>query len=147
MSELITKRRYQPSEGAGPTKVVVLDRARSTGAEGVSAGHPLVRIHLLGSMRATTYLGEDVLPRGRKARAILACLCLASGERIPRARLATLLWDRVSDEQARKSLRQSLRELTRAMGPLTGELISANRETIRLNTGLCWIDALALLAT
>jgi DNA-binding SARP family transcriptional activator/Tfp pilus assembly protein PilF len=146
MSELITKRRYQPSEGAGPTKVVVLDRARSTGTEGVSAGHPLVRIHLLGSMRATTYLGEDVLPRGRKARAILACLCLASGERIPRARLATLLWDRVSDEQARKSLRQSLRELTRAMGPLTGELISANRETIRLNTGLCWIDALALLA-
>lgn len=126
--------------------MVVLDRARSTGTEGVSAGHPLVRIHLLGSMRATTYLGEDVLPRGRKARVILACLCLAAGERIPRARLATLLWDRVSDEQARKSLRQSLRELTRAMGPLTGELISANRETIRLNTGLCWIDALALLA-
>src|SRR5262249_36986184 len=107
---------------------------------------PVVRIHLLGSMRATTYLGDDILPRGRKARAILACLCLASGERVPRARLATLLWDRVTDEQARKSLRQSLRELTRAMGGLSGELISANRETIRLNSDLCWIDALALLA-
>lgn len=97
-------------------------------------------------MRATTYLGEDILPRGRKARAILACLCLASGERIPRTRLATLLWDRVPDDQARKSLRQSLREVTRAMGPLATELISANRETIRLDSDLCWIDALALLA-
>jgi DNA-binding SARP family transcriptional activator len=111
-----------------------------------SARHLLVRIHLLGSMRATTYLGEDILPRGRKARAILACLCLASGERIPRTRLATLLWDRVPDDQARKSLRQSLRELTRVMGPLATELISANRDTIRLDSELCWIDALALLA-
>jgi DNA-binding SARP family transcriptional activator len=29
---------------------------------------------------------------------------------------------------------------------LAGELITANRETVRLNTTLCWIDALALLA-
>jgi hypothetical protein len=35
------------------------------------AAHPIVRIHLLGPMRATSYLGEDVLPRARKARAIL----------------------------------------------------------------------------
>jgi len=97
-------------------------------------------------MRATTYLGEDILPRGRKARAILACLCLASGLRIPRARLATLLWDRVPATQAKKSLRQSLRELMSAVGPLAGELISANRETILLDTSLCWVDALALLA-
>jgi DNA-binding SARP family transcriptional activator len=105
-----------------------------------------VRIHLLGSMRATTYLGDDILPRGRKARAILACLCLASGVRIPRARLAALLWDRVPTDQAKKSFRQSLRELMCAMGSLAGELISANRETVRLNTSLCWIDAIALLA-
>jgi DNA-binding SARP family transcriptional activator/tetratricopeptide (TPR) repeat protein len=146
MSEVITRRREQPAEGPGSAKVVVLDRAKPPDGKARSTGHPVVRIHLLGSMRATSYLGDDILPRGRKARAILACLCLASGERIPRARLAALLWDRVPDEQARKSLRQSLRELTRAMGPLAGELISANRETIRLNTGLCWIDALALLA-
>ena len=39
----------------------------------------IVRIHLLGSMRATSYLGDNILPRGRKARAILGCLCLAGG--------------------------------------------------------------------
>jgi len=146
MSDFVTKRTRDVTASAGSANVVVLDRGKPPNVEPISAAHPVVRIHLLGSMRATTYLGDDILPRGRKARAILACMCLASGERVPRARLATLLWDRVTDEQARKSLRQSLRELTRAMGGLSGELISANRETIRLNSDLCWIDALALLA-
>jgi DNA-binding SARP family transcriptional activator len=127
-------------------KVVPLGRGRAPEIGSSSATRPLVRIHLLGSMRATTYLGDDILPRGKKARAILACLCLASGARIRRARLAALLWDRVPDHQARKSFRQSLRELMRAMGPLAAELISANRETVRLDAGLCWIDAVALLA-
>lgn len=126
--------------------VVLLDRGRTAEGSNLSVTRPLLRIHLLGSMRATTYLGDDVLPRGRKARAVLAYLCLASAERIPRARLAALLWDRVPDSQARKSFRQSLCELTGAMGPLASELITANRETIRLNSALCWIDAVALLA-
>jgi DNA-binding SARP family transcriptional activator/TolB-like protein len=126
-------------------KVVLLDRNRPPEiANAVS--RPLVRIHLLGSMRATTYLGDDVLPQGRKARAILACLCLASGASVRRARLAALLWDRVPGDQARKSFRQSLRELVGAMGPLADELISANRETVRFDTSHCWIDALALLS-
>jgi len=106
---------------------------------------PIVRIHLLGSMRATSYLGDDVLPRSKKARAALAYLCLASGARVPRARLATMLWDRVRPEQARVNLRQAVFDLTMAMGPLAGELISTGRATIRLNTEACWIDALALL--
>ena len=53
------------------SKVIKLDlgRTHEAGQEHIS-GRPLVRIHILGSMRATTYLGEDVLPRGKKARAI-----------------------------------------------------------------------------
>ena len=45
---------------------------------------PIARIHLLGPMRATSYLGDDIFPRGKKARAVLAFLCLARGEKIPR---------------------------------------------------------------
>src|SRR5690242_11039416 len=67
------------------------------------AAHPIVRIHLLGPMRATSYLGEDVLPRAKKARAILGHLCLAFGAPVPRARIAAMLWDRVSAAQARTS--------------------------------------------
>ncbi|HYK81468.1 MAG TPA: hypothetical protein VEU95_17660, partial [Micropepsaceae bacterium] len=55
--------------------------------------HPIVRIHLLGSMRATSYLGDDVLPRAKKARAVLAHLCLTPGARTSRTRIATMLWD------------------------------------------------------
>jgi DNA-binding SARP family transcriptional activator len=105
---------------------------------------PLVRIHLLGSLRATTYLGDDILPRGRKARAVLGYLCLSAGERVARSRLGSLLWERVQDRQARASFRQALRELSAAMGPLAGELIDSTLDTVRLEPGLCWIDALAV---
>ena len=53
----------------------------------------IARIHLLGPMRATSYLGDDILPRGKKARAMLAYLCRAEGAKVPRIRLARLLWD------------------------------------------------------
>src|SRR5262249_11674059 len=109
-------------------------------------GRAIIRVHLLGSMRATSYLGDDVLPRGKKARAVLACLCLAAGERVTRARMATTLWDRVPDAQARTSFRQALRELTTAFGPLADELLSADRDTVRLDVNQCWIDAVAILA-
>ena len=107
--------------------------------------YPIVRLHLLGTMRATSYLGDDVLPRAKKARAALGYLCLAFGARVPRGRLASMLWDRVSDDQARTSFRQAVSELTSAMGSLSPELISTGRATIRFNTDACWIDALALL--
>ena len=134
------------AERAGPrilgaadqNTVVRLDRAPR---------QPIVRVHLLGSMRATTYVGADILPRGRKARAVLGYLCLSGGERVARSRLASLLWDRVTDRQARSSLRQALLELTTVMGPLASELISADLDTVRLDTRLCWIDAAAVLSS
>ena len=104
------------------------------------------RIHLLGTLRATSYLGQDLVPRGRKARAILGYLCLHAGQRVPRARVAALLWDRVPDQQARASLRQALRELMTALGSQSGELIVADAETLRLDARSCWIDAAAMLS-
>jgi len=58
--------------------------------------------------------------------------------------LAALLWDRMPN--ARNCLEQSLRELSAAFGAFASELISANRDTIRLNVKVCWIDALAAVA-
>jgi DNA-binding SARP family transcriptional activator len=106
---------------------------------------PIVRIHLLGTMRATSYLGDDVLPRAKKARAALGYLCLSPGARVSRTRIATMLWDRASADQARTSFRQALCDLTSAMGPLASELISTGQASVSLNTDVCWIDALALM--
>jgi DNA-binding SARP family transcriptional activator len=134
------------SRVADGIKVVPLEAGRHIDTRHRHPGiRPIVRVHLLGAMRATSYLGESILPRGRKARAILGYLCQSVGEQIPRARLAGMLWDRVGEPQARASFRQALRELTAAMGPLAHELISTDRDTIRLSVGLCWIDAVALL--
>src|SRR5262249_27725452 len=128
-------------------KVVQFDISRARrAAQGPEPIRPIVRIHILGSMRATTYLGADILPRGRKTRALLGYLALTAGQRVPRSRLAAMLWDRTSEAQARTSFRQALRELLSAMGPLADELIVADRETVKLNAGLCWIDAAAILA-
>src|ERR1051325_803788 len=101
---------------------------------------PIVRIHLLGSMRATSYLGDDVLPRAKKARAALGYLCLTPGGRVSRTRIATMLWDRVSADQARTNFRQALFDLTSTMGPLAAEMILSARATVGLNTGVCRID-------
>ena len=58
----------------------------------------------------------------------------AAGERVSRSRLAAMLWDRTPDAQAHSSFRQALHELSLAMGPLANELISADRETVKLNS-------------
>ena len=112
----------------------------------VGARQAIVRIHLLGALRAISYLGEDLVPRGRKARAILGYLCLHAGQRVPRAKIAALLWDRVPDHQARASLRQSLRELLQAFGPLADEVLETDAEMVRLSQRVCWVDSAAILA-
>jgi DNA-binding SARP family transcriptional activator/TolB-like protein len=111
----------------------------------VGARQAIIRIHLLGALRAISYLGEDLVPRGRKARAILGYLCLHAGQRVPRAKIASLLWDRVPDHQARASLRQSLRELLLAFGPLAAEVLETDAEMVRLNQRVCWVDSAAIL--
>jgi DNA-binding SARP family transcriptional activator len=82
----------------------------------------------------------------RRARAILGCLCLAGDAPIERSRLAACCGTGFPTFQARASLRQAFRELTLAFGPLAGELLAIDRNTIRFNTGACWIDAVALLS-
>jgi tetratricopeptide (TPR) repeat protein len=96
-------------------------------------------------MQATTYLGDNILPHGKRARAVLGYLCLAAGEHVPRAELARLLWDRVPAAAARTNLRQALRELSSTFGGLSKELITSGRDVMRLNVEACWIDVLAAL--
>lgn len=112
---------------------------------GNEAQRPLVRIHLLGAMSATSYLGHDLLPRGRRARAILGYLCLLEGRSASRSRLGGLLWDRVSEAQSRASLRQALSEIATKWSPIEG-IIKIDRERITLDTSVCWIDVFSIAA-
>src|SRR6266851_4835489 len=102
------------------------------------------KIYLVGTMRAVAPDGEDILPRSRKTRALLACLCLAQGERVSRSRLAGLLWDRSGDAQARMSLRHALSELNTIVNGRVPGLIEIDRDLVRLDARACWIDAFAV---
>src|SRR5690242_13557978 len=66
------------------------------------------RFYLFGMMRAVSVAGEDLLPSAQKSRALLAYIAMAGGQRVPRSRLAALLWDLSGGAQARMSLRRSL---------------------------------------
>jgi TolB-like protein/DNA-binding SARP family transcriptional activator len=96
-------------------------------------------------MRAVASGGTDILPRGRKTRGLLACLCLAQGDRVSRSRLVGLFWDRSPDPQARMSLRQSLTELNGIVNRHVPGLIEIGRDSVRIDIRKCWIDALAVL--
>jgi TolB-like protein/DNA-binding SARP family transcriptional activator len=105
----------------------------------------LPRIYIVGTMRAVAPGGADFLPRGRKTRGLLACLCLAQGERVSRSRLVGLLWDRSPDAQARMSLRQSLSELNSVVNRHVPRLVEIDRDSVRIDVRKCWVDALAIL--
>ena len=99
-----SRRGSRQEAGFGPDGKVVpieLGRVPRTGKQ--PARQPLVRVYLLGALRAISRTGQDILPRGRKARALLGYLCLYPGEAVARNRLAALLWDRVPDAQAATS--------------------------------------------
>jgi DNA-binding SARP family transcriptional activator/TolB-like protein/Tfp pilus assembly protein PilF len=120
------------------------DAAETRAFAQLLADRPTVRVHLLGPMRATTCLGDDILPRGTETRALFAYLCLAAGQPAASERLAALLWDQVPGAVARNRLQQALHELAAAFGAFAPELISAERDTVRLKVEACWIDALAV---
>src|SRR6516225_5447313 len=105
----------------------------------------LPRIYLVGAMRAVAPGGVDFLPRGRKTRGLLACLCLSGGDRVSRNRLVGLLWDRSADAQARMSLRQSLSELNGIVNRHVPDLVEIGRDSVRIDLGKCRVDALAIL--
>ena len=105
-----------------------------------AVAEPLLRLGLFGPMQAVDASGQSVLPRSRKTRALLALLALAAPRPVPRARLAGLLWSRRGHDQARGSLRQSVHELQRALGPTAGALLQAARTHLALSDRGLWVD-------
>lgn len=65
---------------------------------------------LLGPVRLSSSAGDDVTPKSRKTRALLAMIALSKTP-LSRARVSDLLWGDRGDEQAKASLRQALYEL------------------------------------
>jgi DNA-binding SARP family transcriptional activator/TolB-like protein len=100
-------------------------------------------LELLGPVRLGNTAGDDLTPKARKTRALLAVLALSKSA-VPRSRLIDLLWGDRGEEQAKASLRQALYELR---GLASRGYIAAERESVglgpkRLHTDLGEIQRL-----
>jgi DNA-binding SARP family transcriptional activator/TolB-like protein len=111
----------------------------------LTSDQTVVRLRLIGRMEAWTYRCEDVLPTRRKARAMLACIAMASPRPVLRGRLAELLWSRRSHEQARGSLRQEIYRVLEALAPAETEVVVVTRDHLSLRPGAAWLDVQEVL--
>jgi DNA-binding SARP family transcriptional activator/TolB-like protein len=99
-----------------------------------------MRMRLIGQMEAWTLTSENVLPAGRKTRALLAVIALSSPRPALRGRLAELLWSRRPEEQARASLRQEIHRLLESLAPCGTDILMVTRDHISLRPGVVWVD-------
>jgi DNA-binding SARP family transcriptional activator/TolB-like protein len=100
----------------------------------------VLRLRLIGQMEAWTITSENVLPAGRKTRALLAVVALSAPRPALRGRLAELLWSRRPEEQARASLRQEIHRLLETLSPAGGEVMQVTRDHLSLRPGVVWVD-------
>src|SRR5580658_1518144 len=134
---------YQEMRELDAERVDLQNRSFSKSAEFVSSdttSQTVVRLRLSGQMEAWTVSGQNVLPPGRKTRALLACVALAGPRPALRGRLAELLWSRRPEEQARASLRQEIQLLLKALAPAKTEILHVTRDHLSLIEGATWVD-------
>jgi DNA-binding SARP family transcriptional activator len=99
-------------------------------------------LYVVGPLRLIGRDGIECTPRGRKACALLALLAFAPGHKRPRKWLQDKLWSDRGAEQGAESLRQTLTEIRRAMGPESGCLL-ADRQMICLDRNGMEVNASA----
>jgi DNA-binding SARP family transcriptional activator len=92
---------------------------------------PVLRVELVGGIRARAVDGRVIAISARKSQALLGCLALRPGLPVMRDHLASLLWDVADQALARSSLRQALANLRRALPP---EALGADAKS-------AWLDA------
>src|ERR1044071_2628717 len=112
--------------------VSVSQKSSSHVTPGSPAGQVVVRMRLIGQMEAWTLTSENVLPAGRKTRALLAVIALAAPRPALRGRLAELLWSRRPEEQARSSLRQEIHRLLDVLSPAGEDILLVTRDHLQL---------------
>ena len=87
----------------------------------------MLTINLFGPLQLRGPDGEDLLPRGRKAQAVLALLAASPRYCRPRSWLQDKLWSDRAQDQGAGSLRQCLSEIRRSLGDFREALITDNR--------------------
>ncbi len=101
----------------------------------------VLRISLLGSVRVHNEAGDELTPKIRKSRAVIAVLALASPRPVTRDRFAALLWSGRDRDQGRASLRQCVHEIHSLLSPSSAGVLIPDRNHIALDRQFFLLDA------
>lgn len=104
------------------------------------AAEPQARATLMDAMRLYGSDGREILISNKRARAILAMLCLSGGEPIERDTLRKLLWPGRYPAQGKASLRQCLLDLGKLLAPLGPDVLVITRNCVALRAGAIEAD-------
>jgi DNA-binding SARP family transcriptional activator len=102
------------------------------------------KMSLFGSFHLEGPLGENLTPRGQKARALLALVALAKRGQRSRTWLCAKLWSDRPTEQAYASLRQALTEIRKALGAYSAALLHTDQFNISIDLNKVTVDAVEL---
>jgi DNA-binding SARP family transcriptional activator/tetratricopeptide (TPR) repeat protein len=100
-----------------------------------------ITINTLGGLEILDSTGQPLSLGTRKARALLVYLALARGRPQSREHLASLLWGRSADAQARASFRQTLSSI-RKHHDFSSEVLRVEGDSVALVEAAVWVDAI-----
>ncbi|WP_260483424.1 hypothetical protein [Sphingomicrobium flavum] len=105
-----------------------------------------VSISIFGDFGAFGASGERIDFSNRRARALLAMLCLDPDATIEREQASTLLWPGRFPAQARASLRQCLLSLGKTLEPHVGKALRLTRHRIGIEPAAVCVDDRHIIA-
>lgn len=104
-----------------------------------------LRLKVIGPMQLLSSVGTDVLPRSRRARALIAVVALEPDQSISRRHLASLLWSRVDGAAAMPRLRSLLHALRKTFGTIDGSALITTDEHVAFRNSAVEVDVTELL--
>lgn len=100
----------------------------------------VVQLKVADGIRIETPARKSVSALGQKAMAIVAYLALNENQSVSRERLAGVLWSESQEEQARASLRQSLKQLRTGFEQAGLQGLAMDRNNVWMEPGSISID-------
>ena len=95
--------------------------------------HDCIHVSLFGEFKLATADGTEIMISNRRAKALLAVLCLNGDEAINREQVSKLLWPGRFESHAKASLRQCLLDLGKLLEPLGPGILHVTRSSACLN--------------
>lgn len=114
--------------------------ALATNSPPVDSAANSIHLSVLGGFFLAHASGRPITVANKKACGLLAYLCLSRSNAASRERLAGLFWSDSGEEQARASLRQTLKQLRKVFEEVGFDGFSTGRQDISLHAGRIAID-------